>query len=352
MYTREQLSQYAYFKNNLENKRISDILDPLTGLVSRPYIINFAKSLIEDGTPYTFELLDLDNFKYINDTYGHSAGDGILSAVSEELRNYLSDYGVAGRFGGDEIMIVNLRDRTYSEKKEFCRKMFTTQTVVRRSFKLEDCELFVTATAGLATYPDDADNYSELFTMIDKTLYRGKSKGRNCYIIYVDEKHRDIEIKKLKKNGLYTVFRNMADCFDSSPDINGKLKAIYKGIKDDLHITGMYYITEGGEFKRVTDDISLGRVSDVNRIVTDQIYSTNDLSEIGEKCPKLYSVLKEQEFETVLIGRLGMGPMTFGYIMFAEPHNLRIWQEEELAILFSMARMLSGFIIASGRHFA
>ena len=347
MYTREQLSKFSYFHKVLEGKRISDVLDPLTGLIARPHIIGFAQSLMEEGTPFTFEMLDLDNFKYINDTYGHTAGDEMLAAVAEELRDYLSDYGLAGRFGGDEFLIVNLRDRTYEEKKNFCRSMFTTQTVIRRSFQLSQCELFVTATAGLATYPDDATDYDGLFAKIDKALYRGKSKGRNCYIIYVEEKHKNIEIKKLKKNGLYTIFRNMAVQFDSSPDIHVKMRAIYESLKDDLHISNLYYIGEDRELKSVLDDQSIGAVSDVDQIMKDEIYSTNNLEEIKAECPVLYGVLHKGEVETVMITRLGMGPKTFGYLMCAEPHNLRIWQEEELAIMFSLARMLSGYIMGA-----
>ena len=67
MYSREELTQYEYFDRVLDGRRISDVLDPLTGLVSKTHMIAFVQSLIEEKTPFTFGMIDLDNFKYIND---------------------------------------------------------------------------------------------------------------------------------------------------------------------------------------------------------------------------------------------------------------------------------------------
>ena len=125
------------------------------------------------------------------------AGDAVLIKVAESLVDQMEGIGVVGRFGGDEMILVNLRDRTYPEKKEFLNRLYSDGTVLRQSIPLEDCEPFVTGTVGCATYPDDAKDFDGLFALIDKTLYRGKTKGRNCYIIYVEEKHRDLEIQNV-----------------------------------------------------------------------------------------------------------------------------------------------------------
>ena len=124
MYSREELTQYEYFDRGLDGRRISDVLDPLTGLVSKTHMIAFVQSLIEEKTPFTFGMIDLDNFKYINDTYGHSIGDQMLVSVSEALRDFLSGFGIAGRFGGDEFLFINFRDLDYDSNKLFCQKLF------------------------------------------------------------------------------------------------------------------------------------------------------------------------------------------------------------------------------------
>ncbi|MBQ6517326.1 MAG: GGDEF domain-containing protein [Anaerolineaceae bacterium] len=344
MYNRDQLIIYDYFKEVLDGHRISDVLDPLTGLVSRVHMVRFVKSLMSAGMPFTFGMIDLDNFKYINDTYGHFAGDEMLMAVSAALQNFLAGYGIVGRFGGDEFLFVNLRDLEYADKKNFCRDLFGSFSVLRRTFHVGEYELFITGTAGMATYPHDAEDYTELFSMIDKTLYRGKSKGRNCYIIYTPEKHKNIEIIKLKKNRLYDTFKNLAAGFDSADDIYDKMRAVYASLMNDLHITNLYYAGRKKELKSVIDMKNLGSVSDIDLLMKDEVYSTNDISQIRKVSPFFYQVLAENEVEAVLVMRINDGRTDYGYLVCAEPHTLRIWQEDEFAVMFLFARLVGGFL--------
>lgn len=344
MYNREQLTKYPYFNKVLDGHRIADVLDPLTGVVNRTSMMDFVRSLIDQDIPFTFGMIDLDNFKYINDNYGHSVGDEILKCVSSALADYLGDFGLAGRFGGDELLFINFRDLEYEDKKVFCTEMFSNYKVLRRTYKVDNYELFVTGTLGCATYPINTTDYNELFSMIDKTLYRGKSKGRNCYIIYVEEKHRNIEIVKLKNSTLFDTFRNLSDGFDSAPELHDKLRAVYEVLKNDIHISDMYYAGADKMVKSVVDNRLLGQAPDIDKVLSDEIYSTNDLEEIQNVAPIFYSVLKGLDAEAVLIIKVRMGNKIYGYLMCAEPHTLRIWQESEYAIMFLLARMLSGYL--------
>ena len=244
MYTKQILSEYPYFKQTLEEHEMSDVIDSLTGLVARPFIIGFVRSLIEAGTPFTFAIMDLDNFKFINDTYGHRVGDGVLMDVAHSLIEYLGNIGIAGRFGGDEFLFVDLQNISYDEKKHFLEGMYFNYRVLRKNVKLDNCNPFITGTVGCATFPYDAKDYDGLFALIDKTLYRGKTKGRNCYIIYVEEKHKSIEIQKLAKEGIYTTFHRMALQFDLLPDTHARLQAAFDSLKDELRIADLFYIGE------------------------------------------------------------------------------------------------------------
>lgn len=351
MYTREQLTVYPFFKANLENRRISDVLDPLTGIVSRRYMIGFVKDLIERNIPFTFGMIDLDNFKYINDTYGHHVGDAVLENLAKDLSIYLGEKGVAGRFGGDEFLFVNFEDLEYDDKKIFCLDMYADWRVLRKSVKVENYELFVTGTTGLSTFPMNAKDYDELFQQIDKTLYRGKSKGRNCYIIYVEEKHKDIVIKELKKHSLFELFRSMGNQFDQNPGVVPKLHGIFTAISNDLHLTDMFYIGEDFIMKSVEKGTVLGDVSDIENILKDDIFTSNNIEEIREQSPIFYQTLISKGFETTLTAVVRTHNQMFGYLVFAEPRSLRIWQDSEMAILYSAARMMAGFMIASGMRF-
>ena len=166
----------------MDEKPVDEILDPLTGVVSRAYALEYAKFLIEEKIPFTFAIVDLDNFKFINDSYGHRIGDKVLMDVSKNLVEYVGKKGIVGRFGGDELLIVNLESFEYDEKKVFFEEMYVNKHVFRKNYDMDICNPFITATVGSATYPSDADNYEELFELIDKTLYRGKSKIGRAHV--------------------------------------------------------------------------------------------------------------------------------------------------------------------------
>ncbi len=348
MYTREQLQKYAYFEQILRTKDISSVLDSLTGLLSRQHIVGFIQSLIERQVPFTLAVLDLDNFKFINDTYGHKTGDGVLTSVSADLEKYLEDYALAGRYGGDEFLIVNFRDLRYDEIKAFFAGLYSDYRVLRKNICLDDYEPFITGTIGSAVFPKDAQDFPSLFSLADKALYRGKTKGRNCYIIYVEEKHKNITMQTLASRGMYTIYHDLACRFDSRSALYDKLKAMLDILNADMRISDLYYVGSDHQFRSIHTGVSLGKVDDLDQLIREDMYTTNEVWNIQAHSPSLYELCRRNEFETVLIIRIGIQNETFGYLICAEPRTLRIWQDDERALLFFTARMLAGYIQTAG----
>ena len=352
MYSEEQLSRYPFFRTAFEKDRINYVLDPLTGLVSRQYILGFVRSLIEAGTPFTFGMLDLDNFKFINDTYGHHVGDGVLVNVADGLATYLDGYGVAGRFGGDELLWINLRDRVYDEKKKFLSALYENAHVLRKNVRLADCAPFITGTIGCATYPDDAKTYEDLFGMIDKTLYRGKRKGRNCYIIYVKEKHADIQIRQIARRGVYTSMRNLVRMFEMVPGLRNKLHSVAPVMIDELKVSDLYYVDQNRVMRGIRVQGIQEDVRDIDALMSDELFAANDLASVEDRCPVFYGVLSRWEVESLMVVRIGMdNARTDGYLVCAEPHNRRIWQEDECALMFFLAKLIAARIRIDGEAF-
>ncbi len=348
MYTKERLLKYPYFEELFKSGDVSNVVDSLTGLISRRYMLEFIQNLVENEVPFTLALLDLDNFKFINDTYGHKTGDGVLAGMSSDMERYLGDYGIAGRYGGDEFLIVNFRDHSYDEAKAFYTGLYSNYNVLRKNISLGDCEPFVTGTIGSAAFPKDAQDYESLFGLVDKTLYRGKTKGRNCYIIYVEEKHKDISIQELAGRDIYKIFHDLSRKFDSQSELSDKLKAMLDILEGDMRISDLYYVGNDNHFRNVSAGDSLGQVNDLDQLIKDDIYTTNEIRDMESKSPGMYELCRSKEFETVLIIRIGIQDETYGYLVCAEPRNLRIWQDDEYAIMFFVARMLAVYIQASG----
>ena len=348
MYTREQLERYEYFAERLKDTDWEALTDHLTGLVSRGHILWFAQWLIEKEIPFSFAMLDLDNFKFINDTYGHHIGDEVLVHVAKDLAEMLDGIGLAGRFGGDEMLIVNLRDLTYDAAKSFFAEVYDGK-VLRKNIPLEGCSPFITATVGCAIYPTDAQEYDALFELIDKTLYRGKNKGRNCHIIYVAEKHKDIVIRRIAKRGMYTAFSRMVRQYELVPGLMNKLRSVMPLLMEELQISELYYTGSGKILRAVRNSEVAEPVSDIENLLrSDDMFSDNTLEKVKARSPELYRVLSAWEIETVCVIRIGMDMDTDGYLICAEPRSRRIWQEAECAMLYFLAKMIAARIRIDG----
>jgi diguanylate cyclase (GGDEF)-like protein len=159
--------------------RATMLRDSLTGLLNHTatkeqLAIDIAR-MARTGKPLTFCLLDLDNFKHVNDSYGHPAGDRVLRAMAHLLKQRLRVSDVIGRYGGEEFAIA-LADTSIED----ARRVFDE---IRESFFAipQSCEggtFNVSFSAGLASYPQ-AGNATRLTEAADKALYRAKHQGRN-----------------------------------------------------------------------------------------------------------------------------------------------------------------------------
>ena len=164
-------------------------LDSLTGLLSKGEITKLAIRAIdvERCTNISIAIVDVDYFKKVNDTYGHLVGDETLKKVAAIIEAEVGNGGVVGRIGGDEFFIMYYDVYDLEIARERLRSIKNT---VLTTFPVnDDNRPVITLSMGCASYPKDADNYSDLFSLADFALYRAKENGRNRYIIYDKEKH-------------------------------------------------------------------------------------------------------------------------------------------------------------------
>ena len=341
LYTIEDLRKYKFFDKIIDEISLAEILDPLTGLLSRAYVIRFVQSLIAENTPFTFTIIDLDNFKLINDTYGHTAGDKVLTSITKGLVEFTDGYGLAGRFGGDEILFIDLKHFTKKDKVQFFEDLYGSSNVLRKEVYFGNGAAFVTGTAGCASFPEDSKDFNDLFSLIDKMLYLGKNKGRNCFTIYNEAKHKDIEIRKIANNGIFTSMHKLKQDIENEKGFEKKLLKALPQLNDVLQIHDLFYVTDDGKMRAVLDKSFCADASDLPDVMEEDLFSESTLDLIKKRSPIFYKSLTSNGFETVLISRIRKGKNTKGYLVCAVKRSLRIWQENECAILFYLSELLA-----------
>ncbi|HEY0155964.1 MAG TPA: EAL domain-containing protein [Thermoanaerobaculia bacterium] len=129
-------------------------------------------------TPLTVMFLDLDRFKYVNDTLGHSLGDELLRAVAARLKAVLREGDTISRMGGDEFTILLGDVSSAEDAAKTAQKLLDT---VAHPLRVEGHELYVTTSIGIAMYPEDGDTADALLKNADSAMYRAKETGRNGY---------------------------------------------------------------------------------------------------------------------------------------------------------------------------
>lgn len=340
MYTLEKLRKFPFFDRIIDETGLDEILDPLTGILSRAWAIRFVQSLISEGTPFTYSIVDLDNFKYINDSYGHSAGDKVLMSVSKGLAEFTDGFGLAGRFGGDELLLIDVKNISYGDKKEFFENLYGNSGALRITERFEGGEAFITGTSGCASFPADADNFTELFGIIDKMLYLGKNKGRNCFTIYDEIRHKDIEVRKLTKDGLFSVMHEMRNLTEKAVDTEGKLAAAFPLIKDMLQIKELFFADRDGLMRGTNDRALCLCAEDIDNVVNGDIFSENTLEPVKKNSPLFYESLVEHGFESVMIVRVRRREETEGFLVCAVKRSLRIWQDSECALMYFLSELI------------
>lgn len=175
--------------------------DSLTGVYNKKTITEYAKKRIaeEKEKRIVIAILDVDNFKSVNDTFGHLYGDKVLARVGGRLKVIVGEDGVIGRIGGDEFMIVfnGLDD------DQVLRGMLRAiRTQIKWEFAEDFENLSITCSIGASIFPVNGRDYEDLFKKADCCLYIAKEKGRDRYVFFRDEMHRASYEAMLNKNQL------------------------------------------------------------------------------------------------------------------------------------------------------
>jgi diguanylate cyclase (GGDEF)-like protein len=194
----------------LDHTRAMSRTDSLTGLPNRTAFSDIAQARISEAktscTDLSFVYVDLDNFKFVNDKYGHDVGDNLLQAFARRMLNLVELHRANGawmqmfRLSGDEFAIV-VQGRSNAEIEKFSQAVLS---LFERGFRFEQGTFPVTASLGIASYPHDGHTVTQLISNADLAMYQAKHQGKHRYAFYsrgiAEQSRRRVDIEEQLNN--------------------------------------------------------------------------------------------------------------------------------------------------------
>ncbi len=322
--------------------------DSLTGVYSREVLVEYVNFLVSGNVPFSLAIIDIDNFKYVNDAYGHTAGDNVLAEVAGRIKDAVGDSGTVGRFGGDEFLVVYPDITAYDEVWQQCRKIMTI---------MNGCEihqipgLYVSVTIGLSRFPENETAYEGLLETADKALYRGKNKGRNCFIIYLPEKHAQLELKSEKDKTLSSMYLHSMVF-----RLITKNENVAEGIKNLFGFLMSYFMIDhlciqAGDkiyFEKVHNLSAVKKFAPIDlSLITRNISASKEIFYVNqmdalmsssqtELCSQYVEQRIKASFACEVLEQYNGSPI----MLRAESTSKRVWQYGEMDILLTSAKLI------------
>jgi c-di-GMP phosphodiesterase Gmr len=264
-----------------EQKAVEDHLfrsayfDELTGLPMRRVIEHRVQSLIqryEPGCAFALAFLDIDNFKHINDYYGHSVGDALLIEVAKRLGLNLRETDMLSRISGDEFLL--LLNPTESEE-EVADYIEATLQRLKAPFFIDGSEIFASTSIGVSLFPDHGRNYDALLQNADIAMYRVKNDGKGAAVFFDTSMEREALARmKVEQSLRHAILEKRFCCaFQAKVDIRTKevkgVEALVR-LRDDDGV-----IQAPGTFINLAAE--LGLIDELTHLVLAEIIRSIDL---------------------------------------------------------------------------
>jgi len=321
-------------------------------------------------------IIDLDNFKQVNDRYGHLFGDAVLTKVAQEIKKLFRNQDIVSRIGGDEFLVLmrGISDRNLLENR--CQRLLSS---FRTIFQNQKQKLPLSCSIGVALSPEQGRTYYELFNKADQALYWAKAKGKNSFVFYNEE-----DEKQHFHKGTVSAVNNRIDS-DEEPGLADdnlvryafqrlySSKNVEKSVNDILELVGRkmnvsrVYVFENSDDNRFCsntyewcNDGIEPEIQNLQGISYEEdiagyvdmydeqgIFYCPDINELPEN---IYDIVAPQGIKSLLHCAIREGGAFRGYIGFDECVELRYWTKEQIRTLTYFSEMLSMFLLKQRKH--
>ena len=263
-----------------EQKAVQDELfrrayfDELTGLPMRRVIERHVNDLLheDDTEPFALAFLDVDNFKHINDYYGHAIGDALLVEVARRLGLDLRESDMLSRISGDEFLLLLNPIRSQQEVAEYIQYLLQR---LRAPFFVDGSEVFASASIGVSLYPEHGGSYDALRQNADIAMYRVKNEGKGAAVFFDVSMEREALARMELEQSLRLAILDKRFCCAFQPKVDIRTREI-KGIEALVRLRNDEGVLQApGTFINLA--VELGLIDELTHLVLAEIMKSIDL---------------------------------------------------------------------------
>lgn len=342
--------------------------DPLTGLLNKNFTHARIAAALEsqpEGTLSALLILDMDNFKQVNDRCGHPYGDTVLTWAAERLRHFFRSGDIIGRIGGDEFMIFlkNVPDTALVEKR--CQALLRAMSSLLDG---RDGAVRLSCSLGVALAPEHGRAFQELFQRADNALYQAKALGKNGYVIYSEASPGQlprqpsaagtrIESDRTEGGSRAELLRFTLRCLCGGEDPERAVLQVLEAVGRATHVSRAYIFENNADNTRCSNtfewcregvtpekenlrDVDLtGDFADwFDRFDERGVFYCPDISGLP---PALRDFLARQGIRSTLRCGIREDGVDRGFLGFDDCESDRLWTREETELLQTVGEILS-----------
>lgn len=334
--------------------------DAGTGVLNKKAIAEYITEKLNllDNKKRWVIIMDIDDFKCINDSFGHLFGDEVIRKVADTLKQVVANRGVIGRFGGDEFLVLFEESVTRESIKTILK------TIAKKLYYVLEPKFNITCSIGVTLYPNDGMNYEELLGKADKALYIAKEKGKNRHIIFDEKIHGSYDKDNVMLNTVkYSVSKEMRTAaivdvmtnlynegvnYLTKKRVQNRLRELFD--LDGISIFSDYgkkVICRSGDYAVEAPDASVGFVEDsfLNLFNSSGVLVDSNMLKLKTNNMAAYEVAKKQETGATImcIGRRDEKP--YSMITFDVFNRNRKWSNSDVEMLSLIGCFLNNILV-------
>lgn len=348
--------------------------DKLTGLLNKSAAQQAVQSYLESASQDTTSamiLIDLDNFKMVNDQYGHLFGDVVLSQCALEIQRQFRTEDVIARIGGDEFLVFM---KTIPSQKLFAQRLHMLTDSFQNTFFKHLPENKLTCSVGAALFPTHGTTYQDLFVRADEAMYYVKGHGKGGYFIYNGQElgflensqgrlrtapiDSDTQQSLSRENLVAYAFNRMYE----SDDLYTSIRDLIEIVGRQLNVSRAYIFENNQEntickntfawcgtgISPVLNSLQQCDVFEYYRHFDEHgLFCCSDISQLEEP---VRSLMESQSIRSVLQCAIYENGIFRGFVGFDECIAKRTWSAQQLEMVSAFAKILSVFLLCGRRH--